>query len=98
MQCSSVTCLTITVGNAVGAIIRNTSVLSLAICLLDNNVAGVSIVALSILPNRLLSTPVRTATGGVGEHAVGVDGGPAGPDSMFMQNSVIVGDNASHLL
>jgi hypothetical protein len=66
---------------------------------MDNAAAGASIAAVSLLSNGALSAPVRTSTGGKGRRALAADGiTPAGPDSLFTQNSVVVGDNVSDFL
>ncbi|TAQ83142.1 hypothetical protein B7494_g8532 [Chlorociboria aeruginascens] len=63
------------------------------IYIMENNPAGASILALSIFSDGRLSNPIRTSTRGVGERAIAADGGPSGPDSLFTQDSVVVGDN-----
>jgi hypothetical protein len=95
MHFSKLSVLVTAIGSAAGAVGRDISVLNPAIYLMGNKAAGASIVSLSILSNGLLSAPVRTSTDGVGERAVGADGGPTGPDSLFTQNSVVVDDNVS---
>lgn len=59
---------------------------------LDNNPAGSSIITLKISDDGLLSSPLRISTGGYGLYGKN-SGGDAGPDSLFSQDAVVVGQN-----
>jgi hypothetical protein len=58
--------------------------------ILDNNPAGASVISLKIgIDDGLLSSPVRTWTGGNGLYGKNANG-DAGPDSLFSQDAVVV--------
>ncbi|OPB41892.1 3-carboxymuconate cyclase [Trichoderma guizhouense] len=80
---------------------RDTNAVPRAAYFLDNDPSGASIVALDILSNGTLSSPVRTLTGGKGSWAKWIIPSPAppdntgfaGPDSLFSANSIVVSGN-----
>jgi len=80
-------------GSAIASIPFQQRTTSPTLYSMDNNPAGSSIVSLSILPNGNLATPIRTSTGGKGLHVGSPGGDSPGPDTLFTQNSVVVGDN-----
>lgn len=58
--------------------------------ILDNDPAGASIISMTIgIDDGLLSSPVRTFTGGNGLYGKNANG-DAGPDSLFSQDAVVV--------
>lgn len=58
--------------------------------ILDNDPAGASVISLKIdMDDGLLSSPVRTSTGGIGLYGKNAMGN-AGPDSLFSQDAVVV--------
>lgn len=58
--------------------------------ILDNDPAGASVISMKIgVDDGLLSSPVRTRTGGNGLYGKNAKG-DAGPDSLFSQDAVVV--------